>query len=133
MKLAQLVSLTDLASMPLANSLMFKSSNLTCRQCHGRLARRVLRCSKELTWLEKPLGLRLAYEHFGLSHDSLSQRCSAPQPPRGSGSPKRWPPITPAMAAGITDYVWTMEELLSDRMPPDFRDQLAQQATTGTA
>ena len=32
------------------------------------------------------------------------------------------------MAAGITDHVWTMEELLSYRVPPDFRDQLDQQA-----
>jgi hypothetical protein len=25
-------------------------NNLTCRQCQGRLARKGLRCSKELTW-----------------------------------------------------------------------------------
>jgi hypothetical protein len=108
-------------------------NNLTCRQCNGRLARKVLSFSKELTWLEKHLWLSLAYYHFVLAHDSLSQRLSAPQPTRGFGSPKRWQPITPAMAAGITDYVWTMEELLSYRVPPDFRDQLDQQATNGTS
>jgi hypothetical protein len=32
-----------------------------------------------------------------------------------------------AMAAGITDHVWTMEELLCYRVPPDFRDALEQQ------
>jgi hypothetical protein len=26
--------------------------------------------------------------------------------------------VTPAMAAGATDHVWTMAELLSFRMPP---------------
>jgi hypothetical protein len=26
--------------------------------------------------------------------------------------------VTPAMAAGLTDYVWAMDELLSFRVPP---------------
>jgi len=26
--------------------------------------------------------------------------------------------VTPAMAAGLTDHVWTMDELLSFRVPP---------------
>ena len=68
-----------------------------------------------------------------LPHDSLSQCLSAPQPTRGSGSPKKWQLVTPAMAAGLTDHVWTMEELLSYRVPPDFRDRLEQQATHNTA
>jgi hypothetical protein len=37
------------------------------------------------------------------------------------------------MAAGLTDHVWTMEELLSYRVPPAFRDRLDQQATTNTS
>ena len=115
------------------NTSFVERNNLTCRQCNGRLARKVLGFSKDLTWLEKHLWLSLAYHHFVLAHDSLSQRLSEPQPTRGSGSPKQWQPITPAMAAGITDHVWTMEELLSYRVPPDFRDQLDQQATNVTS
>ena len=42
-------------------------------------------------------------------------------------------PITPAMAAGLTDHVWTMEELLSYRVPLAFRDRLDQQATNNTS
>ena len=57
----------------------------------------------------------------------------APQPTRGSGSRKKWQSVTPAMVAGLTDHAWTMEELLSYRVPPDFRDRLNQQATTITA
>ena len=67
--------------------------------------------------------------------------CPLPLPPFSSppcNAATNWPakgrqPITPAMAAGITDHVWTMEELLSYRVPPDFRDQLDQQATNGTS
>ena len=101
-------------------------------QCNGRLSRKVLSFSKDLTWLEKHLWLSLAYYHFVLPHDSLSQRLSAPQPTRGSGSPEQWQPVTPAMAAGLTDHVWTMEELLSYRVPPDFRDRLDQQTVSNT-
>jgi hypothetical protein len=115
------------------NTSFVERNNLTCRQCNGRLSRKVLSFSKDLTWLEKHLWLSLAYYHFVLPHDSLSQRLSAPQPTRGSGSPKKWQPVTPAMAAGLTDHVWTMEELLSYRVPPDFRDRLEQQAIHNTA
>jgi hypothetical protein len=100
---------------------------------NGRLARKVLSVSKDLTWLEKQLWLSLAYYHFVLPHDSLSHRLLEPQPTRGSGSPKKWKLVTPAMAAGLTDHVWTMEELLSYRVPPDFRARLDQQATTVTS
>jgi transposase-like protein len=31
---------------------------------------------------------------------------------------RRWIPRTPAIAAGVTDHLWTVEELLSFRVPP---------------
>ena len=34
------------------------------------------------------------------------------------GSAKRWQPRTPAMAAGLTDHVWTLREVLLFRVPP---------------
>lgn len=39
-------------------------------------------------------------------------------PTKGNGSPKKWIPRTPAVAAGITDHVWTMGEFLLFRVPP---------------
>jgi hypothetical protein len=112
------------------NTNVVERNNLTCRQCNGRLSRKVLSFSKDLTWLEKHLWLSLAYYHFVLPHESLRLCLPEAQPTRGSGSPKKWQPITPAMAAGLTDHIWTMEELLSYRVPPDFRDRLDQQTTT---
>jgi hypothetical protein len=29
-----------------------------------------------------------------------------------------WQPWTPAMAAGLTDHVWTLQEVLLYRVPP---------------
>ncbi len=106
------------------NTSFVERVNLTCRQCNGRLSRKVLSFSKDLTWMEKHLWLSLAYYHFVLPHASLTEPLPVPLPTRGSGSPKKWRQVTPAMAAGITDHVWTMEELLSYRVPPDFRKQL---------
>lgn len=42
----------------------------------------------------------------------------------GKGSPRKWQPITPAMAAGLTDHIWITSELLSFRVPVWFSDNL---------
>ena len=41
-----------------------------------------------------------------------------PEPTTGAGSAKVWRPWTPAMAAGVTDHVWTLQEGLRYRVPP---------------
>ncbi|MFN8454622.1 MAG: hypothetical protein U0401_08110 [Anaerolineae bacterium] len=41
-----------------------------------------------------------------------------PRPTKGAGSPQRWLNRTPAMAAGLTNYLWTVQELLLYRVPP---------------
>ena len=48
------------------------------------------------------------------------------EPTRGTGSPRRWQPRTPAMAARVTDHVWTTDEWLSYRVPATCVDQLDQ-------
>ena len=108
------------------NTSFVERNNLTCRQCNARLSRKVLSFSKDLTWMEKHLWLSLSYYHFVLPHASLAQPLPEPQPTRGSGSLKKTLRVTPAMMAGITDHVWTMEELLSYRVPPEFRDEIEQ-------
>jgi hypothetical protein len=35
-----------------------------------------------------------------------------------TGSSKRWRQQTPAMAAGLTDHVWSLREVLMFRVPP---------------
>jgi hypothetical protein len=35
-----------------------------------------------------------------------------------TGSAKRWQHRTPAMAAGLTDHVWSVREVLRFRVPP---------------
>ena len=55
---------------------------------------------------------------FCLPHASLRLPLPQPEPTHGTGSAKRWQPRTPAMAAGLTDHVWTLREVLLFRVPP---------------
>lgn len=107
------------------NTSFVERDNLTQRQSNRRLTRKTNGFSKELIWLEKQLWLSMAYYHFVLPHHSLRQPLDIPEPTRGSGTPKLWKPITPAMAAGITDHIWATAELLSYRVPAQFLAQLS--------
>lgn len=119
---------TRLEALPTSttiNTSFVERENLTLRQHNRRLTRKTNAFSKESTWLEKQLWLSLAYDHLVLPHGSLRQELDPPEPTRGTGSERCWRPITPAMAAGIADHVWTTTELLSYRVPASFLDTLA--------
>jgi IS1 family transposase len=118
-----------LAASPVSHTLntsFIERDNLTQRPHNRRLARRTNGFSKELTWLEKQRWLSLAYYHLVLPHHSLRQPLLTPEPTRGTGSPRLWQLLTPAMVAGITDHLWTTTELLSYRLPVQFLDQLSE-------
>jgi IS1 family transposase len=108
------------------NTSFVERDNLTLRQHTRRLTRDTNGFSKDSGWLETHLWLVMAYYHLVLPHASLATAAVVPEPTRGSGSARRWLPVTPAMAAGITDHVWTTTELLSYRVPVDFLDQLSE-------
>lgn len=94
-------------------------NNLTVRQHSRRLGRKVNAFSKKRTYLKSQLALAFAYYHFCCPYRGLRQKLPRPIPTKnGNGSPKKWRYVTPAMAAGLTDHVWTMDELLSFRVPP---------------
>src|SRR5712691_7649310 len=61
---------------------------------------------------------RSIYYNFCLPHASLRRPLSHPEATNGSGSAKQWRSQTPAMAAGLTDHVWTLREVLLFRVPP---------------
>jgi len=58
------------------------------------------------------------YHNFCLPHTSLRQPLPQPALTKGTGSAKQWQPRTPAMAAGLTDHVWSVREILLFRVPP---------------
>jgi IS1 family transposase len=119
---------TQLANSPVSDSVntsFVERDNLTQRQSNRRLTRRTNGFSKEIVWFEKQLWLSTAYYHPVLPHHSLRQPLDTPEPTRRTGSPRKWKSVTPAMAAGITDHVWSTTELLSYRVSAQFLDQLS--------
>lgn len=106
------------------NTRFVERDNLTQRQSNRRLTQRTTGFSKDIQWFEKQLWVSLDYYHLVLPHHSLRRPLAIPEPTRGRGTPRRWSPVTPAMAAGMTDHIWTTAELLSHRVPAEFIDQL---------
>jgi len=68
--------------------------------------------------LRAQLALFQVSHNFVLPHASLRQALAEPIPTHGTGSAKRWRPCTQAMAAGLTDHVWSLTEVLLYRVPP---------------
>lgn len=75
------------------------------------------RCQQE-SGLRQPLVLYQVYHNFILPHASLHQALAEPEPTNGTGSARKGRPCTPAMAAGLTDRVWSLREVLLYRVPP---------------
>jgi len=91
--------------------------NLSLRQHVAAVGRRVNTLCKGEEGLRQQLTLYHVYYNFCLPHVSLRQPLSPPEPTNSPGSAKRWQPQTPAMAAGLTDHVWTLREVLLFRVP----------------
>ena len=86
------------------------------------LVRDALSFSKEMEELRYHTALDDVAHNFLRRHDSLRVRLPRPQPTRGKkGTPRRWAQRTPAMAAGVTDHRWTMEELMTYPMVNSYR------------
>jgi IS1 family transposase len=100
------------------NTACIERVNLTIRQHVAAVGRRVMTLCKGEDGLRHQRALYQTYYNFCLPHASLRQPLPQPEPTKGNGSAKRWRPRTPAMAAGLTDHVWTLREVLRFRVPP---------------
>ena len=100
------------------NTAFIERVNLSIRQHVAAVGRRVTTLCKGEDGMQQQLILYHVYDNFCLPHASLRQPLLVPEPTNGSGSAKLWRPCTPAMAAGLTDHVWTLREVLLFRVPP---------------
>jgi hypothetical protein len=96
------------------NTSFVERLNLSIRQHVAAVGRRVNTLCKGEDGLRQQLALFHVYHNFVLPHVSLRQ----PQPINGTGAATQWRPCTPAMAAGLTDHIWTLREVLLFRVPP---------------
>src|SRR5262245_2119307 len=100
------------------NTSFVERLNLDIRQRVAAIGRRVNTLCQGEAGLRDQLTLFQVYHNFVLPHASLRQPLLIPQPTNGRGSAKGWRPCTPAMAAGLTDHVWSLREVLLFRVPP---------------
>jgi IS1 family transposase len=100
------------------NTAFVERLNLTIRQHVAAIGRRVSTLCKGEEGLHQQLALYHGYSNFCLPHGSVRQPLPQPVPTNGTGSAKQWRPCTPAMAAGLTDHVWSLKEVLLYRVPP---------------
>lgn len=100
--------------------------NLTLRASIAPLVRKTGAFCKDQEWMRKRVEFFHVFYNFARPHMSL--RLALPKPekePLGIIKPK-WIPQTPAMAAGLTDHVWTFRELLTAKFEPIYN-----QSTSG--
>jgi hypothetical protein len=100
------------------NTAFIARVNLPIRQPGAAVGRRVTTLCKGAGGFRQQLALYPLDYNFCLPHASLRLPLSQPALPKGTGSANRWRPCTPAMAAGLTDHVWTLREVMVFRVPP---------------
>jgi hypothetical protein len=99
------------------NTAFIERLNLDIRQRVAAVGRRVNTLCRGEEGLRDQMVLFQTYHNFVLPHASLRQSLPVAEATNG-GSAKVWRPCTPAMAAGLTDHVWSLQEVLCYRVPP---------------
>jgi hypothetical protein len=83
--------------------------NLTFRQALTPLVRKTLSFSKKRSHLQQQTCFFQAFYNVARPHMSLREKITD----NAGWFEQRWKQTTPAMAAGLTDHVWTFRELLT--------------------
>ncbi len=94
------------------NTAFIERLNATFRQRLACLTRRCRHAARRLDLLEAGMWLVGCTYNFCWPHHELSRRLAKAQDRRGVVL------ITPAMASGLTDHIWSVRELLSYRIAP---------------
>jgi IS1 family transposase len=92
--------------------------NLDIRQHVAAIGRLVNTLCKHAAGLRQQLTLFHVYHNFCLPHASLRLPLPEMEPVPGTGVIKRWQPRTPALAAGLTERIWSVREVLMYRVQP---------------
>ena len=86
-------------------------SNLTSRTFNSRLVRKTLAFSKLLEMYEASCAWEDVRYNLGHSHKSLRQEVF--------NGERRWEKRSPGMAAGLTDHIWSVHEILTTIVAPN--------------
>ena len=86
-------------------------SNLTSRTFNSRLVRKTLAFSKLVEMYEASCAWEDLVYNLGRSHKSLRYEVFT--------DARRWQKRSPAMAAGLTDHIWSGQEILNTIVAPN--------------
>src|SRR6266850_261888 len=100
------------------NTAFIERLNLSMRQHVAAIGRRVTTLCKHEDGVRQQLAVYQVSSNCCLPHASLRMPLPQPLPTNGTGSAKTWQPRTRAMAAGLTERVGTLREVLLFRVPP---------------
>ena len=92
--------------------------NLTLRQALAPLVRKTPSFCKDRARLRQRVVFFQAFDNVASPHMSLRQQVPLYERQRHGAMRPRWRQRTPAMAAGLTDHVWTFRELLTAKFEP---------------
>jgi len=92
--------------------------NLTLRQALAPLARKTYSFCKDRERMRQRVVFFQAFYNVARPHMSLQQQLLWQERTRHGAIRPRWRKRTPAMAAGLTDHVWTFRELLTAKFEP---------------
>jgi IS1 family transposase len=97
--------------LPISTTLLERLT-LTFRQALAPLVRKTLSFSKERSHLEQHTWFFQAFYNVARPHMSLREKITD----NAQRFEQQWRQNTPAMAAGLTDHVWTFRELLTVKL-----------------
>jgi IS1 family transposase len=97
------------SQMKSINTSYVERFNGTIRNSLARFIRKTMNASKQMRMHQACLDFLQAWYNFIKPHYSLRLAIDHPR--------KKWLQRTPAMAEGLTDRIWTLDELLSFRVP----------------
>jgi hypothetical protein len=109
---AQFGKMSELIALLGKSTAYIERSNLTSRLFNGRQVRKTLAFSKDIAAYRAAVAWEDDYYNLVRPHKSLRL-------PAADSSPRKWLPRTPAMAAELTDHIWTVKELLTMLPVPD--------------
>ncbi len=109
--------LSELIALLGKSNAYIERSNLTARIFNARLTRKTLAFSKDIDCHEAALIWEDAYYNWIHPHKSLRME-------NKEDAHRKWFPQTPGMAAGLTDHIWNVKELLLTVPVPDTKNTI---------
>jgi hypothetical protein len=97
---------------------LVERGTLTMRQALAPLGRKTSSVCKDRERLRQRVVFFQAFYNVARPHMSLRRQLPLRKRTRHGAIRPRWRERTPAMAAGVTDHVWTFRELLTAKFEP---------------